>query len=173
MVVYCSNWHIYRTFPSRLSYLCVREREKKTARLRHHCSLLKAWWAESGPKVRSHRATQPGCNYLSNMCVRESKVQIKGTVGYRYQIPGASTGTGICSNASSTQPFVWQISTEKKKNWERARKGEEERCNVSKWPRKQPFPGELIGQKVMSAVWVIPSRPVRTTWPSQSSQSTY
>ncbi len=34
----------------------------------------------------------------------ESKVPKKGTVGYRYRIPGTGTGTGTGSNVNGTQP---------------------------------------------------------------------
>ncbi len=35
----------------------------------------------------------------------ESKVPKKGTVGYRYRIPGTDTGTGTGSNVNGTQPY--------------------------------------------------------------------
>ncbi len=37
---------------------------------------------------------------------KESKVPKKGTVGYRYRIPGTDTGTGTGSNVNGTQPYV-------------------------------------------------------------------
>ncbi len=36
----------------------------------------------------------------------ESKVPKKGTVGYRYRIPGTDTGTGTGSNVNGTQPYM-------------------------------------------------------------------
>ncbi len=37
---------------------------------------------------------------------KESKVPKKGTVGYRYRIPGTDTGTGTGSNVNGTQPYL-------------------------------------------------------------------
>ncbi len=43
----------------------------------------------------------------------ESKVPKKGTVGYRYRIPGTDTGTGTGSNVNGTQPYAQQRFTVK------------------------------------------------------------
>lgn len=67
---------------------------------------------------------------------------------------------------------VWYLRHQQQQK-KREQKADKERCNPSKWARKQLFAGELIGQKAMSVVWVIPSRSVRTTRSSHSSQSTY